>query len=268
MRSIILAAGEGTRLRPYTADRPKCLVEIGGKPLLLHQVEALRAAGIHDIHIVTGYRSEQIEALGLPTHRNQRYAETNMVASLMSAADLLDGSDDVVISYADIIFEARVVAAVKNCNERLSTAIDRCWLELWRLRVDDPLEDAETLRMDEQGWITELGKRPESYDDIEGQYMGLTKVRADVAPTVVLAYAALDPARLYDGSKAEKMHMTSFLQLLIGQGIPMKAVVGCGAWLEVDTVSDLETFNQMYTEGSLKRYCDLHSSSGDSRPWG
>ena len=62
MKAIILAAGEGIRLRPYTLDRPKCLVELVGKSLLEHQLAALRAAGITDITMVTGYRANQIEA--------------------------------------------------------------------------------------------------------------------------------------------------------------------------------------------------------------
>ena len=47
MRAIILAAGKGERLKPYTSDRPKCLVELAGRTLLDYQVEALAAAGIH-----------------------------------------------------------------------------------------------------------------------------------------------------------------------------------------------------------------------------
>ena len=62
MRAIILAAGEGTRLRPYTLDRPKCLVELGGKPLLVRQVDILRTVGIGNITVLTGYRADQIEA--------------------------------------------------------------------------------------------------------------------------------------------------------------------------------------------------------------
>ncbi|MBK1652709.1 sugar phosphate nucleotidyltransferase [Halorhodospira halochloris] len=61
MRAIILAAGQGTRLRPLTDDRPKCMVELEGKPLLEHQLEVLRGAGIEDIHVVGGYRAEWLQ---------------------------------------------------------------------------------------------------------------------------------------------------------------------------------------------------------------
>ena len=64
MRAVVLAAGEGTRLRPYTLDRPKCLVPLAGRPLLEWQTTALRRAGIDDVTILTGYRAEQVAALG------------------------------------------------------------------------------------------------------------------------------------------------------------------------------------------------------------
>src|ERR1044071_3517735 len=88
---VILAAGEGTRLRPHTLDRPKCLVPLAGRPLLAWQTDALRAAGVDDIVVVTGYRADQIRALGYRTVFNPRYEKTNMVASLMCARDTLDG---------------------------------------------------------------------------------------------------------------------------------------------------------------------------------
>ena len=55
-RAILLAAGLGSRLLPLTADRPKCLIEVGGRTILEHQVEALRMAGVGAITIVGGYR--------------------------------------------------------------------------------------------------------------------------------------------------------------------------------------------------------------------
>lgn len=60
--AILLCAGLGSRLLPLTADRPKCLIEVGGRTILEHQVEALRAAGVGGITIVGGYRFDRLEA--------------------------------------------------------------------------------------------------------------------------------------------------------------------------------------------------------------
>ena len=58
---ILLLAGEGKRLRPYTLDRPKCMVEIDGVSLIDHQLRVLRSEGLNDIVMVSGYKSEMLE---------------------------------------------------------------------------------------------------------------------------------------------------------------------------------------------------------------
>jgi choline kinase len=262
MRAIVLAAGEGTRLRPYTLDRPKCLVELGGKPLLVHQVEALETAGVEAITVVTGYRADQIEALGYRTAHNPDYATTNMVTTLMCAAELLDGAADVVIAYADLVYEPRVVRRLLACGEPLCTTVDSQWRRLWELRLADPLSDAETLKLSAGGDIVELGKKPSSYDEIQGQYMGLIKVRADLAPELVAHHRRLDPSATYDGKDLANMYMTSFLQDLIDHGHRLRAVPVDGGWLEVDTIEDLELYRRLHAEGRLADYCRLDGETG------
>ncbi len=60
MRAVILAAGEGTRMRPLTENRPKVMLPIANKPLLEHLIDAARAAGISDITLIVGYKKEAI----------------------------------------------------------------------------------------------------------------------------------------------------------------------------------------------------------------
>src|SRR4029079_2764055 len=208
MRAIVLAAGEGTRLRPHTLDRPKCLVPLAGRPLLAWQADALRRGRVGDITVVTGYRADQVAALGFATVHNDRFRETNMVASAMSARALFDGSDDVAICYGDLVYEARHIEALAACTAPIAVTVDRDWRNLWALRMSDPLQDAETLRIDDNGDVRELGRKPSSYDEIEGQYMGLIGVRAAFAGELVDAYDALDPAGPYDGRNRDNMYMT------------------------------------------------------------
>ena len=78
-RAIILAAGQGLRLRPLTDDKPKCLVSLQGKTLLEHQVQALKSEGIQDIHVVGGYCFEKIDSAGYKCSLNPQYKKTNMV---------------------------------------------------------------------------------------------------------------------------------------------------------------------------------------------
>lgn len=266
MRAIILAAGEGTRLRPHTLDRPKCLVELAGRPLLEYQIQALEAAGIDQITLVTGYRAEQIARYGRPTRHNPAYATTNMVASLMAAADLLDGREDVLISYSDIVYEPRIVTELCRCPAGLCTTADRQWLKLWQFRQENPLADAETLKLDANRNIIEIGRKTSSYADIEAQYMGLILARAEIARMLPKIYDGLDPNCLYDGKTKPRMYMTSFLQWLIDHGRSVRAVPVDGGWLEVDSVDDLALYERLREEGRLDQVCRLEHGNVRTAP--
>lgn len=237
MKAVILAAGEGSRLRPYTNDRPKCLVEYRGKPILDYTLETLRACGVNDIVVVRGYKGECIVRPGVRFHENPRFAETNMVYTLLCAKAELQ--DDVIISYGDIIYREGVLNTLLASKAPLSVIVDRKWKELWRQRMENPLDDAETMKLDAEGNIRELGKKPKSYDDVNGQYIGLLKIAGGACREILDFYESLDPAASYDGRPKEKMFMTSFIQLIIDRLMPVKAVMIDGGWLEVDAPEDL-----------------------------
>ena len=73
MNAIILAAGEGKRLRPLTNDKPKCLVELFGKTLLEWQLSVFKKCGINDICVVTGYNSQMFRYTNLDYIKNEKY---------------------------------------------------------------------------------------------------------------------------------------------------------------------------------------------------
>jgi L-glutamine-phosphate cytidylyltransferase len=253
-RVLILAAGKGTRLRPLTNDKPKCLVPLLGKSLLERQTHTLQQAGISNIHIATGYRADQIETLGFGSSYNARFAETNMVETLFCAMDFIQQEGDLIIAYGDIVYQMDNLKALIACEDEIALMIDAKWKDLWSLRLDNPLDDAETLVMDNDGYVIELGKKPESYDRIQGQYTGLIKVRADKLNDFVKFYNQIDRDEIYDGKDFNNMYMTSFLQLLIDTGWKAKAVIVNNGWLEVDSVEDLTQYETMANDGLLDKF--------------
>jgi choline kinase len=115
--AILLAAGLGSRLLPLTADRPKCLIEVGGKTILEHQVEALRAAGVANVCIVAGYRSDRLEAFveerWTAEQRpkllfNPFYAISSSIGSVWAAQHLLD--QPFCLLNGDTIYDPALVA--------------------------------------------------------------------------------------------------------------------------------------------------------------
>lgn len=248
--AIILAAGQGTRLRPLTNEKPKCLVELAGRPLLAHQVDALRSAGIDTIVVVAGYRADLVETLAselrISVVHNPDFATTNMVATLFAAETWFPRHGDMVIAYGDIVYGTGVASRLQDCDASVCVAVDAEWRRLWELRMDDPLCDAETLKIDAAtGNIIELGKKPRGYEDIEAQYMGLIKVGADAVDAFCAAYRAMDRAASYDGKTFDNMYMTSFLQHLIDNGWAVRAVRVENDWCEIDTLEDLDRYERI-----------------------
>ncbi|WP_064116411.1 phosphocholine cytidylyltransferase family protein [Pseudomonas fluorescens] len=236
MKAIILAAGRGSRMKSLTDERPKCLVELRGKPLLEWQLESLRAAGISDIAVVTGYKRELLAERGLSEFHNPRWAETNMVSSLACAESWLQG-EPCIVSYSDIFYSPVAVQSLINSDAALAVTYDPDWLQLWTERFGDPLLDAETFRLTAAHTLAEIGNKPQSVDDVQGQYMGLLRFTPEGWAEVVRLRAELSP------QQRDSMHMTNTLQRVIDAGrVPIEAVAYTGEWGEVDSSEDLSVY--------------------------
>ena len=234
MKAIILAAGRGSRMKSLTDEKPKCLVELNGKPLLNWQLEALSGAGIDDIAIVTGYKKEALYSYGLKEFHNPLWAETQMVSSLICAEEWLR-DDDCIVSYSDIFYESSAISLLKNCNAEICITYDPDWEKLWKQRFDDPLSDAETFCLDDEGFLIDIGRKASSINEIQGQYMGLLKFRKIGAVNFLKMCKDIVPNQLV------AMHMTHVLELMVNKHFrSVRALEYCGKWGEFDTERDLK----------------------------
>jgi L-glutamine-phosphate cytidylyltransferase len=259
LKVIILAAGEGKRLRPYTNEIPKCMVKLAGYSLLSHQLSSIEKCNISldDIALVGGYKMEALEKFNLKKFKNVKYSSTNMVTTLFCAREFMTHDEDFVISYGDIVYEEKVLKAVLDCDDEMCVIADKEWERFWRLRMSNPLDDAETFIMDDELFIRELGKKPTAFSQVQAQYIGLIKIRGDMVSEFIDIYDQMDQHIDYDGQNLDNMYMTSFIQYLIDAGWQVKARLVKNSWLEVDTVGDLKCYNQMAKDGSLDSYCRL-----------
>ena len=256
MKAVHLAAGKGTRLRPITENLPKPLVDLGGQSLLARNVSTLESAGVDEHVVVTGHCAERIREQGYETVHNPVYGETDMIYSLFCAIDTFPTGEDLIISYGDIVYERAVVEALLSCTAPMCVVVDRDWRQLWEMRFDDPLEDAETLEMDADGRIHEIGGDTDDYCDIDAQYTGLLKIRSDYIGRFVDAYEAVENAANDEGYVS--IDTTAFIQRLIDDGWHVQAVPVDGGWLEVDTTDDLEQYQTLYAKEGLSRFVDMN----------
>tara|TARA_B100001057_G_C22863157_1_gene955429 strand:- start:71 stop:850 length:780 start_codon:yes stop_codon:yes gene_type:complete len=259
MKIIILAAGEGTRLRPYTNNIPKCMVEFAENSLLSHQLNSIGKCEIssENIALVGGYRIEALKKFNLKTFCNSKYDKTNMVETLFCAKDFMTVDDDLIISYGDIIYEERVLKKLINEKDEINIIADKKWETLWRLRMAQPLNDAETFIMDDNQLIKELGKKPTSLSQIQAQYIGLIKVKKDLILKFIQEYNNMDRTLMYDGKNFNNLYMTSFIQHLIDSGWKIRATIIENGWLEVDTVEDLKVYQKLYKQGLLRNLINI-----------
>jgi len=244
MKGFILAAGRGSRLKALTSERPKCLNKVGDRSLLQWQIDALRAGGIDEIIIITGYKADQLDAFDLRTVHNDRWESTNMVSSLLCASSEFDST--AVVSYSDIIYPKETVAELTRLKHDAGVAYDPNWRQLWESRFDDPLDDAESFHMDSTGRIIEIGQKIERIDDVSGQYMGIMRFSRKAFSWIINATGQLKSADV------DAMDMTMLLQKLITMGYPIYGVQNRNPWIEIDTQRDFELANRFFYEGALK----------------
>lgn len=259
-RCIILAAGRGSRLHPYTADCPKCLTELGGASLIERQLATLRACGIDDIVIVTGYRADMLNLGGTHQAHNAEWETTNMVESLFAAEGAF--TDDIIVAYSDIIYEPRVLEALQGSEAPVSVIVDKAWRAYWEFRFDDPLSDAESLVIGDNGLISDIGNMVKHIDEIEAQYIGLMRFSgAGVQALRDARQSMRDAERAWKQKRPfEKAYMTDLLMEMILTGVSVTSVPVSSGWLEIDTVDDFESSAAAFTDGSIMRFFDPHAT--------
>ena len=218
-----------------TAEMPKCLVQLGGRPLLEWQISALRNAGVERIGIVTGWQPEQLMSRGLETFHNLRWAETQMVMSLACASEWL-AKDTCIVSYSDIFYPAAAVRALMAAVGDIAITYDPNWLALWSRRFADPLSDAESFETDAEGLVTDIGRKTEDVQKIKGQYMGLLKFTPKGWQAALKLLSSLEPRY------RDRLDMTGLLQRLIATRHEIRAIAVEGPWGEIDNELDLALY--------------------------
>jgi choline kinase len=218
------------------------MVEVCGAPLLRTQIAVMRRCGITDITVVGGYLAHHLETDGVTRLVNPEYETSNMVWTLARAAQAV--SEDVLVSYGDIIYPPDVLELMQRSPHDISVAVDLGWHAYWSERFDDVLADAETLKMDGDRRLTEIGKKPGNLHEIQGQYIGLMRFCGAGADALRTLLNGLDAAAPIEGRPARNAYMTDLLQSMIDQGHPVTAVPFSAPWCEVDSPEDLAIANR------------------------
>jgi choline kinase len=228
MTGVILAAGIALRLRPLTDGLPKCLLPVGGIPLLQRSLDALSQAGLQRCVIVTGYLYEKIEEfvaryrppLEIEFIHNPAFAETNNNYSLWLTRPAVSG-EDIVLMDADILFHHAILTRLLS-----STHTDALII-----RTTGPLGHEEIkCELDGEGAVMRIGKHLDP-KKTAGESLGIEKFSA--ASTIRL-FEVLARRHVYN-----EFYEASFQELIDG-GVRIYAVDSGGLpCVEIDTPDDL-----------------------------
>jgi choline kinase len=181
--AVILAAGMGTRLAGVLDDRPKALLEVGGRPLLEWSLRALRSRGVERCLVVAGYRAEQVRAFvaGWPWVEvivNRRFATTGTLESAALGLRAVEG--DVLLLEGDLLYEPGALDAVLNhpaLDVLLASGPTGAGDEVW---VGAP-----------GGQLVALSKERHAAGSVDGELVGIVRLSDEGRRALLAAWQAL-----------------------------------------------------------------------------
>lgn len=228
MRGVILAAGDGGRLRPYTDTVPKTLIEMRGRPLIWYPLTAMAQAGITEIGVVVGHRARQVkegiakwipDGVSVEYVYNPEYMGGNAV-SVRAARDFV-GDDEFLLSMGDHVIDPSIAARVAAAPEHLAVlGVDSA------AALPGQLSDATRVFVDAYGRLVRIGKRLRRWNAVD---IGVFRFQPSVFRAFDLLYNAV----------GGELEITRVMRHLAAARPSVRTCDVQGRfWSDVDTIED------------------------------
>jgi len=237
-KAIVLAASRGAALGKLTDDKPKCMIDVRGQPLLRRQVAMLNESGVQDVIIVRGYKKDAIDLPSVGTRDNDEFADTKELYSLACAREDLDGP--CLVTYGDILFRPYMLDALLRAEGDIVIVADA----LWRDREQSAEGLVRDLIVADRAFTTNFlddalvnlsaaghGISPE---DATGEWVGMLKLSKAGAAAVRVELDAMDADGLLRNAE-----IPDLLNRMMAAGHKVQVQYITGQWLDVDDVHDL-----------------------------
>ena len=235
--AVVLAASRGAGLEAVTAERPKAMLPIAGKPLLRWLVDAFKKQGVNDITVVGGYRADAIDTAGVKLVVNERHAQTGELTSLACAIDALQ--QDTVIAYGDLLFRSYILRDLVESEADFSVVVDSSLTQVENSSVRDfawcSAPDDRGL-FGQQVRLGRVASEPQGEAAPHGRWVGLLNVRGAGCERLKTVLAALRERADFDA-----LDMPALLNALIDAGESIEVQYIHGHWRGVN---DLEDFRR------------------------
>lgn len=255
-RAILIAAGRGKRLGTHTDEIPKCMVQVGERPILGWVWDALSSVGVEELVVIRGYRGDVLERFvrtlvpNVTFVDNHEWQTNNILLSLACARRYLD--QPCYMTYSDIVFTRGVARAAADSTAEIGLVIDRQFRDIYVGRTEHPLDEAEVSDLLPDGSVARVGKKALPPGDAIGEYIGLTRlgargvaIVANTLDQLAQRYLGREDEPFQRAARYRNAYLTDLWQQLIDTGIQIEPILIDGQWREIDTGQDLERARQL-----------------------
>ena len=250
MKAVILAAGQGTRLRPLTNHLQKCLVRVHGKPIMQYQLECLNRSGIQDCIIVVGYLGEQVQRqfghrfgnVRITYITNEVFDRTNNIYSLWLARHELN--DDILLLEGDLLFDEDLLGDLTQAQYTNVAVVDRF----------NPSMNGTAI-LAHEGLSTSMALKSQQSEDFDYRN-ALKTVNIYILCRETMAQQFLPTLDWYIARGLTGEFYEAVMAHLIARGDLQLAVhlTGSHKWTEIDTEEDLHYAERLFPGPLLGGY--------------
>jgi phosphoenolpyruvate phosphomutase len=236
VNAIVMAATRGDELRELTAEKPKTMIEVHGRPILHRLVEQFRKERVRNVTVVRGYGKDHVHAPDVRFVDNDEFESTGELATLATASGSLRGP--LVISFGDILFRRYILSSLLDTDDDIAIAVDAAWSRRNgdRLGFQDLVRASHPHTLNyrtESVWLEEIA--PDlSTEAVSGEWIGLMKTSGKGSALLLEAINELKEREDF-----RSLHLHHLFTRLIAKGVRVRVVYIAGHWLDVDNLEDL-----------------------------
>ncbi len=236
MKAVVMAGGQGSRLRPLTINRPKPMVPLVNKPVMLHIMDLLKRHGITDVVVTLQYMADRVQdyfgdgsAMGMQINYSIEEIPLGTAGSVKNAQELLD--DTFIVISGDAVTDFDVSAIIKSHKAKKAKAT------LTLYRVPNPLEYGVVI-INGEGWIQEFQEKP-SWGEV-------------ISDTVNTGIYVLEPNVLDYFDAGEPFDFSKDLfPILLERGDPLYGYVSGGYWCDIGNIQEYMRASSDILEGRV-----------------
>lgn len=262
--SVVIPAAADHKFQPELSallqEQPLCLVQLGNKSILEHQVTALKNLGASDFNIVIGYQSEKmkekIRGMGIKAVENSAYSKFGSAWSVMQG--IQPDMKKALVTYSDIVFDQLIAESLLQSKFPITLVIDRAFRTLPRrdkkpdLVITEEESSSSTRKMEPGNFkkIKSIGKSLESEAGYEfiGMMLFNQEGLAALRNAWVEALQKFNGKKFYESSAPEMASMTDLLQYLMDRGTEVRGFVIEHGWSELYSLEDYQRLERYFSE--------------------